>query len=270
MNYSTLIGGAAAASALNQGIWIGASRAVTVPAWARRAFLVLHGAGGGGAVGGAASNSTTGGNSAPWGVKQVEVQSGDVITFTLGAGGVGRNAGAGNNNGNPGSSSTVALNAATVLTMPGGEGGIFATSGLIAAPTPTATPTGADFWLPGLPAWSASGAAAGGAAANLLGMLASELVTTPNTSGRGVGSRDSNTPMLGYLHNWLPLSLIGTGALQPGVGGLASSPGGLCAGGGASSGAGGQGGGGGGGLSNTSGTSGPGGAALGYLILLES
>lgn len=268
MNYAQLIGGGGAASGgLRLGAWVSTSRNLTVPAWARRALLVLAGAGGGGAtVPYSASAGATGGNSAPWAVKAVEVQPGDVIAYSLGAGGASRPSGTAAN-GNPGSASTVSLSGSVVLTVPGGEGGLYTASGTVSAPTPVAAPVGADLWVPGLPAYSAGNAVySGGAATNLLNLAISEVVVAASATGRGVGVFSGAAPLLGYQHDWFPITFFSAAADQPGVGGAVNQPGGLFAGAGAT-GLGGRGGGGGGG--NT-GASGAGGAALGYLILLES
>lgn len=130
-----------------------------------RARLVVVGAGGSGAR--AASNSpATGGNSAPWGVKEFNVAAGDTLVLNMGA----RAAGAAviGANGNAGGTTTVVLNGTTIMTVTGGEGGL-----ITGTPAPVvSTVTGADYWVAGQMAGSASGSnnLSGGAAVDAVGM----------------------------------------------------------------------------------------------------
>lgn len=277
MNYDQLIGGSGQASALRLSALVRTTRSFTIPAWGRKAYVVLHGAGGSGAWATSASTpSTTGGNSAPWGAVTLDVASGKVLTVNLGAGGV--QPASGNSNGNAGSASTLVYDGATVMIVSGGEGGIYAASGLVNPTTPAATVTGADFWVPGLPAWQASNSAGGGSAANIFNVLASELTMTAQSQGRSVGALSNapaGTPLMGLIHTAMPVLFFSTTVGHPGVGGDGSAVQvGLFAGAfgtSSSSGScrGGQGGGGGGGVRNTTIVPNTGGDALGYVVISE-
>lgn len=146
-------------------------------------ILTLVGAGGSGVT---QNNAGTGGNSAPWGRKKIVVAGGDSLDVNIGAGGIKPPL---NTNGNAGGVSTVLLNGSTILTAQGGEGGVYAVgTALATAPLPTATVTGADFWVQGIQAGSAqaplSGAAASGGAA--VDVLATGTGRSPNVSGANV------------------------------------------------------------------------------------
>ena len=164
--------------------------------------ISMVGGGGGGAVSPATNGSGTGGNSAPWGRKKVTVSAGDVLVVTIGAGGI-KGAAAGTT-GAAGSTSTVVLNGATIMTVPGGEGGNFSLASATAtAPTPAAAVTGADFWASGLQAGSAQvatgGTVSGGAAVDVLmtGLGCSPNATTAGASaaiGGSVGTDAGGIP----------------------------------------------------------------------------
>lgn len=277
MNYDQLIGGSGQASALRLTALVRATRSFTIPAWARRAYCVFHGAGGSGAWGGNGT-SATGGNSAPWGVVTIDVAPTKVLTFNFGAPGAKP---AISSNGIAGADSTLVYDGSTVMTVGGGEGGIYAAGGGNTAPAnPVATVTGADFWVSGLPAFNASNGASGGGAANIYNMTLAEVATTVAQRGRSVGTNDTTgLPLLGLIHQSIPVMFFSTTAGHPGVGNDSATPvAGLFAGGFGydSSGAatashGGQGGGGGGGLRNstTTGITNTGGAALAYVVISE-
>lgn len=276
MNYDQLIGGSGQASMRRLATLVRATRSFTIPAWARKAYVVFHGAGGSGAWANTGSTaSATGGNSAPWGVVTIDVAPTKVLTCNLGAGGA---AGSANSNGLQGGSSTLVYDGSTVMTVQGGEGGIYAASGLANPATPAATVTGADYWVTGLPAWPANNGAGGGAAANIYNALVSELDTTANNQrGRSVGSLSENpagTPLLGLIHTAMPVLFFSTTVGHPGVGGDGSLQVGLFAGGYGSVGSGsqfrgGQGGGGGGGYRVAASANNAGGAALAYVVISE-
>lgn len=92
------------------------------------------GAGGGGATGG----SPTGGYSGAWGVRTIRVTQGEVVSFSVGAGGADK-AGAGA--GLSGGSTTITV-AGVTRTAPGGPGGVYAASGTTVVPDGPALPAG--------------------------------------------------------------------------------------------------------------------------------
>lgn len=275
MNYDQAFGGAGAASAKRLATLVLVTRSFTVPAWATKVTVPFHASGGSGAWANTASTaSATGGNSGPWGQVTIDVEAGKTLTVNLGAGGVQP---AANSNGNQGSSSTLVYDGLTVMTLQGGEGGIYAASGLVNPATPAATVTGADFWVPGLPSWQANNGASGGAAANIFNILASELTMTNQLQGRSVGARSNTpalTPLMGLMHVSMPILFFSTTPGHPGVGGDGATPVGLFAGGYGTQGSGtqfkgGQGGGGGGGVRIASPADNAGGAALAYVVFSE-
>ncbi|GDY37677.1 hypothetical protein [Acidovorax sp. NB1] len=275
MNYDQAFGGAGAASAKRLTTLVLVTRSFTVPAWATKVTVPFHASGGSGAWANTASTaSATGGNSGPWGQVTIDVEAGKTLTVNLGAGGVQP---AANNNGNQGSSSTLVYDGLTVMTLQGGEGGIYAASGLVNPATPAATVTGADFWVPGLPAWQANNSASGGAASNIFNLLSSELTMTPQQAGRSVGARSNTpatTPLMGLIHQSIPMLFFSTTVGHPGVGGDGSGVVGLFAGGFGNQGTGagttgGQGGGGGGGVRVAASINNAGGAALAYVVFSE-
>lgn len=257
------------------------TRSFTVPSWAKKATVVLHGSGGGGAFSLAASGyAATGGNSGPWGQITLAVQSGQTLAINLGAGGAAKTT---QGNGNAGASSTVVLAGTTVMTVQGGEGGVLDTTFDVLAATPTATVTGADFWVTGLPAYNANQSnnpGSGGAASNVFNMAVSELTAGAQQQGRNVGMPGNapvSTPLMGVMHPNIPVLFFSTTVGHPGVGGSSSVPdaAGMFAGGGGrdSSGTvlrGGIGGGGGGGNRSTVSTlDNSGGGALAYVVFSE-
>lgn len=271
---STFFGGNTSATPRKLTAFVRTTRTFPVPSWAKKATVVIHGSGGGGALAGG-SSSATGGNSGPWGQVTFDVLPAQTLVINIGAGGVQKALPAGN--GNAGSSSTVVLDGVTKMTVPGGEGGVYkATAGAVAA-TPSAAVTGADFWVPGLPASDAPATVSGGAASNVFYMSASEL-NTSGIPGRHVGMPGNvppSTPLLGVIHPNIPVLFFSTTVGHPGVGGDAGigAAVGLFAGGHGYTGAnsagckGGQGGGGGGGATGV--TNNSGGDALGYVVFTE-
>lgn len=235
---------------------------------AGKVCLTVVSAGGSGAK--TASTSTgaaTGGNSGPWGRKVFAVGVGDTLTFTIGSGGAAQTANGAN--GNPGGTTTIALNGSTIITAPGAEGGVAHASAAV-APAPVATITGCDFYVPGVQAGKATGTTgvgSGGAAVDAL----------KNGTGRSLDSTSSISTAGGSVGTdlggetgipWLALFDFGfaTGDGRYGSAGVCGDPsnstqiGGPLAGGSARW-KGGLGGGGGGGIS-----SGSGGNAFCYLI----
>ena len=272
---STFFGGNTSATPRKLTAFVRTTRTFPVPSWAKKATVVIHGSGGSGALGSGAPTSATGGNSGPWGQVTFDVLPAQTLVINIGAGGVQKAAPAGN--GNAGSSSTVVLDGVTKMTVPGGEGGVYkATAGAVAA-TPSAAVTGADFWVPGLPASDAPATVSGGAASNVFYMSASELIAS-GIPGRHVGMPGNvppSTPLMGVIHPNIPVLFFSTTVGHPGVGGDAgiSAAVGLFAGGHGYTGLsslgckGGQGGGGGGGAFSAINNSG--GDALGYVVFTE-
>lgn len=281
MNYDQAFGGAGAASAKRLAAFVRSTRSFQVPSWATKATVVVQGSGGGGAFSNNTSGSAaTGGNSGPWGQITLDVQSGQTLAVNLGAGGAAKST---QGNGNAGSSSTVVLAGTTVMTVPGGEGGVYGTTTDVLAATPAAAVTGGDFWVPGLPAYNANqsaNAGSGGAAANIFNMTVAELTPGGANQGRHVGmpgNLPDSTPLMGVMHPNIPVLFFSTTIGHPGVGGSASgsAAAGLFAGGGGSTGSGtflrgGIGGGGGGGNRSTvSSFDNSGGAAIAYVVFSE-
>ncbi|WP_293222331.1 hypothetical protein [Ottowia sp.] len=177
--------------------------------------ISMVGAGGPGAAANGTSGAATGGNSAPWGRKKFKVAIGDVMVCTMAAG-ISSPA-TNTTNGAKAGDSTVALNGVTILTVQGGEGGIYGGTTAIALP-PTATVTGADFWVPGVSAGSATFAASvattsGGAAVDL---LQTGLGRSPNMTAANVAIGGSvGTNVGGNSLAWLALSDWGIVITEP-------------------------------------------------------
>ena len=213
MNYAALFGSAGGGAAA--GGWstaITASKSITFTA---RGTVVLStvGAGGGGAANVGGSGAASGGNSAPWGRKKFSVVPGDVLVVTLAAGG--SKAASSGQAGSQGGTTTVKLNGVTILTVQGGEGGVYVAGAGPAQPiSPAATVTGADYWVPGVRAGSASGgdSQSGGAAVDVLG---NGLGKSPNsTSYVGVGG-SVGTDSGGVSLAWLALTDFGISITDP-------------------------------------------------------
>ena len=149
------------------------SRTITFTQTGKLAISRVGSGGGGAVAAGISQSSATGGNSGPWGRKVIDISSGDVLVVNIGAGGL--KSASPQANGNQGGTSTVTLNGVTILTIQGGEGGVFADlTATASAPVPAATITGADFWVAGVQAGSAqctsgtSPSCSGGAAVDIL------------------------------------------------------------------------------------------------------
>lgn len=209
MNYTALFGSAGGGAPV--GGWampILTSKSITFTQ-AGTVVISMVGSGGPGAAANSTSGAATGGNSAPWGRKKFKVAVGDVMVCTMAAG---INPPATNaTNGAKAGDSTVTLNGVTILTVQGGEGGIYG-GGTAIALAPTATVTGADFWVPGVSAGSATFAASlattsGGAAVDLLqtGFGRSPNMTVANAAiGGSVGTNAGGDNLA-----WLELSAWG-------------------------------------------------------------
>ena len=246
-------------------------------------LVVLRGvgAGGGGASAlSATSGAATGGNSAPWGIKMVELLATDTLAFSVGAGGLKAVAAPGN--GSQGSTSTVAKNGATVMTIQGGEGGVASAVGAEVTVSPAAAlaaVTGADYWVPGVKAGSAQRTSStsvvvgsGGAAVDIFSNGTGRSKNAVQESGAGgcVGSNDGTPLSMVALMDWglmiADASLATVSYGVPGIGAVfnvrkAGAFGGGIAGGGAAA-LGGVGGG--GGSSSTAISAGDGGHAYFY------
>lgn len=206
--YAELLGGTiGGAGAGGWSMPIFASKNVTITE-SGTVVISCVGAGGAGASANTANGTATGGNSAPWGRKRVKVSAGDVLTFTLAAGVLSPSTA--NTNGAAGGVTTIALNGATLMTVAGGEGGIYNGMTAVAAAA-TAVVTGADFWVPGIRAGSATfgstyATVSGGAAVDLLatGKGRSPDRTTYNSAVGGSVGTDDGTWM-----NWIELAAWG-------------------------------------------------------------
>ena len=178
------VGGAAAVGGWTTSVF--SSRTTTFTQTGKLAISMV-GSGGGGAVASGGQSSATGGNSGPWGRKVIDISSGDVLVVNIGAGGL--KSASNSANGNQGGTSTVTLNGVTILTIQGGEGGVFADlTATASASVPAATITGADFWVAGVRAGSAqctsgSPSCSGGAAVDI---LQSGLGRSPAAVGAGI------------------------------------------------------------------------------------
>lgn len=209
--------------------------------------MSLVGAGGGGAS--AVSGAATGGNSAPWGRKKIKVSTNDVLSITIGAGGL-KSAIFGAS-GSQGSATTVTLNGATIMTVQGGEGGVYLEGVVTAtAATPAATVTGADFWRPGIQAGSATpdagSAGSGGAAVDVLSNGTGRSPSAVGGSGTTSSGGSIGTDLGGLTLGWIALlewgfvitdgSMATTSRGIPGNGGTVGIAAGAFAGGHASAG----------------------------------
>lgn len=166
--------------------------------------LSVVGAGGGGGSFFTTAGAATGGNSAPWGRKKIKVSAGDVLALSIAAGGARATTSPGN--GSPGGDTTVTLNGVTIMTVRGGEGGVGLSSGTANAPTASATVTGADYWVSGLRAGSATsggaGTSSGGAAVDV---LSCGLGRSPDASGASGLGGSVGTNAGGYPTGWIAL-----------------------------------------------------------------
>lgn len=215
MNYAALFGSAGGgASAGGWSTAIITSRSITFTA-AGTVVLSVVGAGGGGAVNAGGAGCASGGNSAPWGRKKFTVVNGDVLTFTMAAGGA--KAAGGSSDGSAGGTTTVTLNGVTILTVQGGEKGVYvADTGPAQPVAPAATVTGADYWVPGVRAGSAGGvsnALSGGAAVDVLGNgtgKSPNVTTTTPGLGGSVG-----TDAGGIFLSWLAITDWGIAITDP-------------------------------------------------------
>lgn len=212
MNYAALFGSAGGGAAA--GGWstaITSSRSITFTE-AGTVVLSVVGSGGGGAANAGGSNCASGGNSAPWGRKKFPVVNGDVLAFTMGAGGAKAPGTA--QNGNQGGTTTVTLNGVTIMTVQGGEGGVYvATAPGPAQPiAPAATVTGADYWVPGVRAGAAtSSGMTGGAAVDVLGNgTGKSPASAVSVVGGSVG-----TDVGGIFLAWLALTEWGIAITDP-------------------------------------------------------
>jgi len=272
ITFSQAFGGGAGSGAL--GGWtlpILASKSVTITRKGRLQIAAMGSTGSGGftTTGGEGS---TGANSAPWGVKVIDVAVGDVVEFVIGAGAAGQTvAGAGI----AGTATLVKLNGTTIMTCNPGEPGIKGSSFPLIQTAPTATVVGADYWAPGLRSGQlAAGALGSGGAA--VDVFRTGLGRSTGTPGGSVGADGSATGTTYTAPLSLPSFELGISFLGlntaglAGVGGNQTTPaGGLFAGGsgsisGSSPGKGGRGAGGGGGYAGT--TSGAGGDGYAFIV----
>lgn len=213
ITYAQAFGAGGGAAAGGWSTAITSSRSITFTE-AGTVVLSVVGAGGGGAANDGGIGAASGGNSAPWGRKKFSVVPGDVLVVTLAAGG--SKAASIGTAGSQGGTTTVKLNGVTILTVQGGEGGVYVAGAGPAQPiSPAATVTGADYWVPGVRAGSASGGStseSGGAAVDVLG---NGLGKSPNsTSYAGVGG-SVGTDSGGVSLAWLALTDFGISITDP-------------------------------------------------------
>lgn len=277
MNYQALFGASGGGGTL--GGWarpILSSVIITIPSAGKVQVGAMGGTGSGGYTT-TGANAATGANSAPWGFKVFDVNASDTVEFVIGAGGAAQTTA--NSSGIAGTATLVKLNGTTIMTCNPGEPGIQGGSFPLVQTAPTATVTGADFWVSGLRAGqvAASGSGSGGAAVDL---FRTGLGRSTGTPGGSVGADGSATGTIFTAPLALPSFEMGIGFIGlntaglAGVGGNQTTPaGGLFAGGagsisGTQPGKGGRGAGGGGGFAGT--TSGAGGDGYAYMVFQPS
>lgn len=143
--------------------------------------IVLRAMGAGG--GGARGYNARGGNGGTVATKAVTVSAGDVLVITIPAGGAGKASSDGN--GAAGGNLTVVRSGVTLLSIPGGRGGLNTT----AAPTNNTAPTGADWYVLGGLAGNGDQSGGGGAMIVKGGTVAGR---GGNGSGSGGGGARGN------------------------------------------------------------------------------
>lgn len=272
ITFNQAFGGGSASGAL--GGWalpILASKSITIASKGKLQIAAMGGTGSGGftTTGG---EGATGANSAPWGVKIINVAVGDVVEFVIGAGGAGQTVAG---SGIAGNATLVKLNGTTIMTCNPGEPGIKGASFPLVQTAPTATVVGADWWTAGLRSGQlAAGAVAFGGAA--VDVFRTGLGRSTGTPGGSVGADGSATGTTYTAPLSLPSFELGISFLGlntaglAGVGGNQTTPAGsLFAGGagsisGTNSGKGGRGAGGGGNYAGT--TSGAGGDGYAFIV----
>ncbi|CAN7312222.1 hypothetical protein [Acidovorax delafieldii] len=272
ITFNQAFGGGSASGAL--GGWalpILASKSITIASKGKLQIAAMGGTGSGGFTG-TGGEGATGANSAPWGVKIINVAVGDVVEFVIGAGGAGQTVAG---SGIAGNATLVKLNGTTIMTCNPGEPGIKGASFPLVQTAPTATVVGADYWVPGLRSGQlAAGAVAFGGAA--VDVFRTGLGRSTGTPGGSVGADGNSngttyTAPLALPSFELGISFLGLNtAGLAGVAGNQTTPlGGLFAGGagaisGTNSGKGGRGAGGGGNYAGS--ISGAGGDGYAFIV----
>lgn len=272
ITFNQAFGGGSASGAL--GGWalpILASKSITITRKGRLQIAAMGGTGSGGfsTTGG---EGATGANSAPYGVKVIDVAVGDVVEFVIGAGAAGQTV---PGSGIAGNATLVKLNGATIMTCNPGEPGIKGASFPLIQTAPTATVVGADYWVAGLRSGqiAASNTSSGGAAVDVFRTGLGRSTGTPGGSVGADGSATGTTytAPLALPSFELGISFLGLNtAGLAGVAGNQTTPaGGLFAGGagsvsGTNPGKGGRGAGGGGGFAGTA--SGAGGDGYAFIV----
>jgi hypothetical protein len=142
-------------------------------------WAVITGMGGG--AGG--TYSYTPGNSAPWGVKWLEVAAGDKLEFAIGAGGI-TTGNVQNVPANAGGTTFIRHNGVVVMTCQGGDAGPASAT----ARSPIAAKViGADYWMAGRQPVTLTGGAAVDLGAGTQGYgVAGDYSVDPSVWGRGV------------------------------------------------------------------------------------
>ena len=272
ITFNQAFGGGSASGAL--GGWalpILASKSITITRKGKLQIAAMGGTGSGGFTS-TAGEGATGANSAPYGVKVIDVAVGDVVEFVIGAGAAGQTV---PGSGIAGNATLVKLNGTTIMTCNPGEPGIKGASFPLVQTAPTATVVGADYWVPGLRSGQlAAGALGFGGAA--VDVFRTGLGRSTGTPGGSVGADGNSngttyTAPLALPSFELGISFLGlnTAGLAGVAGNQTTPPGGLFAGGagsvsGTNPGKGGRGAGGGGGYAGTS--SGPGGDGYAFIV----
>jgi len=272
ITFSQAFGGGAGSGAL--GGWvlpILASKSITITRKGKLQIAAMGSTGSGGFTT-TSGESATGANSAPWGVKIIDVAVGDVVEFVIGAGAAGQTVAG---TGIAGTATLVKLNGTTIMTCNPGEPGIRGSSFPLVQTAPTATVVGADYWVTGLRAGqlAASNTSSGGAAVDV---FRTGFGRSTGTQGGSVGADGSSSGTVFTAPLALPSYELGISFLglnTPGLAGVAGNQttpdGGIFAGGagaisGTNPGRGGRGAGGGGRFSGL--VSGPGGDGYAFIV----
>lgn len=150
--------------------------------------LRAMGAGGGGARG----PNARGGNGGTVATKEVIVSANDALVITIPAGGAGKKTE--NGSGSNGGTLTVVRAGVTLLSIPGGLGGL----NTVAAPLNNTAPTGADWYVLGGLGGNAGSSGGGGAMIVKGGTVAGRGGNGPNSGGGGaMGNASDAAPWLG-------------------------------------------------------------------------
>lgn len=223
MSYSSIFGGGGGGGALGVEAYpILASK--TLPAFTRagKVQIALVGATGSHGFWAAGGFGVTASNSAPWGVRVIDVAIGDVLQFVIAAGGAAPTT---DGPGIAASNCVVNLNGTPILTAEPGEAGKRASTFPLTNPA-TATVTGADWWVKGVAAKTVTAGGPsyvyGGPAVDV---YRTGLGTVAGAAGGSVGSAglDGQSPAVPFPSIVPELGLLVIGAKIGGIAGYGGS-----------------------------------------------